>query len=551
MKNTVTCLLEPFLTQFFLLDSICRGLLDTHSLHACFKELARVFCVPLNKQTNQFLTVAEQAEYKNIVDQGAYERFCRTLEFALLSGQQADLTAVERVVLAQKREAMLIKSEIFMQNKNLTADSIADTLFTAAVNGNTDAMAILAFMEYHGICICRDTASALTRMALCAKWNHLFGNLMGLAYDTANTQRYGNTLYTILRNRRQREAFRYISAEYELEDSFERCPEAAIIEDAIGLGIIKKNTFDRHFAKAAFSDLLSAEDKEALLLCNKQGEGISLPALPFDADRSTCFVFDTKKAKKLPVERSAELNRLLCSLHPAVSNRPAMYKPLLVAGNDEFVADMYLQAVKAGFCKNKIIEVDAGLLTLNELSACKENFLLRGLAETKQSHTVFLLKNCENLNERELEELTKLLHYENRRKFRLAEPAVCADLSDVLIILFASAVNDTVKNLALSCDAVWTERISEDEKDAVIDSVFREHAKAFGIGCAKLDEQARKYLAAFRTQQIFRMLDGALKRAAFENDLLITQQTLKTVARQQNFTTERREFGYVGGMFVE
>ncbi len=551
MKDTVTYLLEPFLTQFFLLDSICRGLLNTHDLHDCFKELARVFCVPLNKQTNQYLTVAEQAEYKNIVDQGAYERFCRILEFALLSEQDADMTAVERVVLAQKREAMLIKSEIFKQNKNLTADSIADTLFTAAAIGNTDAMAILAFMEYHGICICRDTANALARMALCGKWNHLFGNLMGLAYDTANTQHYGNTLYTILRNRRQREVFRYICTEYVLDNSFERCPEAAIIEDAIGLGIIKKNTFDRQFAKAAFSELLSAEDKETLLLNNKQGEGIALPALPFDADRSTCFVFDAEKAKRLPVERGEELNRLLCSLHPAVSNRPAMYKPLLVAGNDEFVADMYLQAVKAGFCKNKIIEVDAGLLTPVDLSACKENFLLRGLAETKQSHTIFLLKNCENLNERELEELTKLLHYENRRKFRLAEPAVCADLSDVLIILFASAVNDTVKNLALSCDAVWTERISEDEKDAVIDSVFSEHAKAFGIGCAKLDEQARKYLAAFKTQQIFRMLDGALKRAAFENDLLITQQTLKTVARQQNFTTERREFGYVGGMFVE
>ncbi len=552
MKNSATYLMEPLLTQFFLIDAICRGFIDETEQREIFEELAKVFCVPMNAETEIYYAVANANQYKSIADYAAYERLCRTIEFAETSGQSVDLTPIDRVVLAQKREAMLIKSQIFKQSKNLTADIIADTLLNTAMNGNVDAMVTLSYMEYHGICICKDAKNAVKRLTLCAKWNHLFGNLMGIAYDVPNRQNYYNTLFTILRSSNQREVFKYICEATVYDKSCTKCPVARIVEKAFGLGIIARNTYDQIFAKVAFSSLISAEDKEKLLLNKKKDAIVSLSDIPFDVDRQKLLSFDSEKALRTPLNREAEMHKILCSLSPATNHRNALYQTLLVAGDDEYVADMYVEALKAGFDKrNKVIEVDAGTLSALDFAGAKENFILRGLSETKQSHTVFLVKQCEEIEENALSELIKLLDYDYRRKFKLLEPTVSLDLSDVLIVLFASQTNESVRKLAEECDVVWTARLSDAEKQTVIESTFQSRAKSFGIGCAKLEDAGKAFLAPFKTGQIIRIIDSALKKAAYEKESVITAESLKTITAQQNITAGKREFGYLGGVFYE
>jgi len=552
MKNAVGYLIEPLLTQFFLIDAICRGFIEDAERIAVFRELAKVLCVPLNEETEEYFRVANAPQYKRITDYSAYERLCRTIEFAQAAGQDVDLTAVDRVILAQKREAMLIKSDIFKQSKNLTTDIIADTLLNTAMNGNVDAMVTLAYMEYHGICICQDTENALKRMRLCAKWNHLFGNLMGIAYDAQNRADYYDTLFTILRSANQREVFRYIREFTAWDADCTKKPVARIIEKAFGLGIVKRNAYDQIFAKVAFSELISAEDKEKLLLNKKKDAIVSLSVIPFDVEREKTFVFDREKAEKTQLERNAELHAVLCGISPATNNRPQLYRTVLVAGDDDYVSQMYVDALKNGFAgENKVIEVDAGTLTMQDFAGAKENFILRGLSETKQSHTVFLVKQCDEIGERELDELIKLLDYEYRRRFKLLEPTVSLDLSDVLIVLFASQNNDKVRKLADECEVVWTARISEKEKQTVIESMFRARSRSFGIGGVRMEDGCKAYLTPFKTGQIIRLIDGALRKAAYDNETVITAESLRTISAQQNISSGKREFGYLGGAFHE
>ncbi len=552
MKNAVGYLVEPLLSQFFLIDAICRGFIGEEEKKGIFEELAKLFCVPLNSETEQYYTVANSDQYKNIVDYSSYERLCRTIEFAEASGQHVELTKIDRVILAQKRESMKVKSEIFKQSKNLTADIIVDTLLDTSMNGNVDAMVTLSYMEYHGICICKDSKNAVKRLALCAKWNSLFGNLMGIAYDSRNKEDYYNILFTILRSSNQREVFKYICEYTSFEKECTKSPVARIIEKAFGLGIIRRNVYDQIFAKVAFSSLISCEDKEKLLLSKKKDAIVSLSDIPFDVNRDKLFSFDCAKAKNIPLRREEELHKILCSISPATSNRSALYQPLLVAGDDEYIQDMYVDALKAGFAKkNKVFEVDAGTLSVQDFAGSKENFLLRGLSETKESHTVFLVKHCENIGDSEQEELQKLLDYEYRRKFKLLEPTVSLDLSDVLIVLFASEVTESVRRLAKECDVVWTRRINDDEKQTVIDSMFDLRSKSFGIRSTKMDDDCKRFLIPFKTGQIIRIIDGALKKAAYDNEKVITAESLKTITAQQNIIRSKREFGYLGGVFHE
>lgn len=549
MQHVLGYLIEPLLTQFFLIDAICQGFVDDPRREETFRELARVFGVPLNGETMAYFTAANSPQYKSITDNASYERLCRTIEFAAHSGQDAELTAMDRVILAQKREAMAIKTELFENSKNLTTDLIADTLRTTAMNGNVDAMVTLAFLEYHGLCLCQDQKSAVKRVRLCAKWNHLFGNLMGICYDKRNRATYFNTLYSVLRGFHQQEVFAYLCTAHGWKKPCEKQPVARIIERAFGLGIIRRNTYDPLFAKVAFSPLISDEDKKKLLLSKKQGAIEALSDLPFDVERDAAYRFDAAKAKAIPLHREEEMDALLCSLYPIADNRPELYRTLLVAGNDEYVAEMYAAAVKAGFSgHHKVIEVDAGNLAPQDFVGAKEHFILRGLSETGRSHTVFLVKHCEEIGDREQEELSKLLDYEYRRKFNLLEPTVSMDLSDVVIVLFASQVTLPVRRLAQECDVVRPARISEEEKRTVIDRTFRDRSRSFGMSRVKLEAEGAAYLLPFNTEQIARIIDGALKKAAVARQTVITAATLRTVSHRQNIHVSTREFGYFGGV---
>ena len=551
MRNTVQYLMEPLLTQFFLIDAICEGFLAEKQRETIFRELASVFCVPMDELALQYYETADSGVYKKIVDYAGYERLCRTIEFAQTSGQDVDLTPIDRVILAQKRESMQIKSELFQQSRNLTAEIIADTLLTTAMDGNVDAMVTLSFMEYHGICICKDAENARKRLALCAKWNHLFGNLMGIAYDEANQTGYFNTLFTILRSSHQREVFGYICQFKAYDREPVKNPVARIIEKAFALGVVKRNAYDRIFAKVAFSQLISTEDKEKLLLSKKKDAVASLSEIPFDVDRNKKLIFDPEKAGRIPLQRQAELNKLLCSLSPAVNDRAELYRTLLVVSGDDYISEMYVTALKNGFVGGDVIELDAGMLTERDFIGGKENFLLRGLSETKDSHTVFLLKNCDEMGTVELDELMKLLDHGYRRKFNLLDPAVSLDLSDVLIVLFANGSGDPVRKLSEECDVVTTSRISEAEKGTVIDATFRARSKSFGVEQARMDTDCRVYLSGLGTGQIIRLIDSALKKAAFDNQLLITAEILRTLSDQQNLGRNNRAFGYLGGAMHE
>lgn len=548
MNNAINYLIEPFLTQFFLIDAICKGFVDENERREIFNDLANVFCVPINEETNQYYKVLNSDQYKRINDYSSYERLCRTIEFAEACGQDVGLTVADRVILAQKRESMLIKSDIFKQGKNLTRDIIADTLLNTAMNGNVDAMITLAYMEYHGICVCKDQKRAIKRMALCAKWNDLFGNLMGIAYDKKNRDAYYDTLFTVLKSANQKEVFEYLCEYNSYARTCKKNPVARIIEKAFGLNIVKRNVYDQIFAKVAFSELISVEDKEKLLLNKKKDAIVSLSEIPFDVNRDGVLHFDEKKASDIVLDRQEELHDILCGLSPAFSNMPALYRTVLIVGDDDYISEMYIESLRKGFGKEgNIIDTDAGMLSMQDFASAKENFILRGLSETKQSHTVFLIKNCHEIGEKELDELIKLLDYEYRRKFKLLDPTVSLDLSDAIIVLFASENNEPVKRLAEECDVIRTMRISEREKLAVIESTFKTRSKSYGCSKVKICDDCKKYLAPFKTGQIVRLIDGALKKAAYENGKIITAEALQTISAQQNIQCNRREFGYLGG----
>lgn len=542
-------LLEPFLARFYLLESICGSFMTEQEKKAMFRELAEVFCLPDCDELRSLYEVSQQAHFSAIRDLNDYERLCRTMEFAEQSGQDMAVSSLDRMILAQKREAMTVRAELFRQEKNLTRETVSTALLDRAMNGSIHAMAILSYMEYHGICVCTDQSTAVKRLRLCARWNDLFGNLMGIAYDRERTQQYYDNLGTILRSATQKHVFDHICRFHGFAGDYEKNSIARIIERAFGLNIIKREQYDQVFARVAYSALIGIEDKEKLLL-NKQKDAIvSLSDLPFDARWTEPAVFDETCGETLPLDRKEEVGKILQNLAVARQCPAEVYLPLLIVAQDEYLTEMYSDMLKKGLSAAPVVELDAAALTAQDLTGCRENVFLRGLSETKSARTVFLLKHCEELREEQVDELVRMLSYEYRRKFKLFQPAVSLDLSGLQFVLLAGERNSQVMKLAAHCDTVWTERIRVEEKDAVVNTLFHSRSASFGHGNMTMEEGCLEYLAAYDTRQVQLIVDCALRGAIFHNRDSISLSAIKTICADQNINTPKRGFGYMGGVY--
>lgn len=541
-----TYLLEPFLAQFYLLEAICGDFMTEKEKQKLFAELSKVFCLDREPAAKEYYELSKQECFQQITDYGAYERFCRTIEFAEKSGQEITISETDRLILAQKREAMEMKTSLFRQGKNLTRETIATTLLHMAMQGNVDAMATLAYMEYHGLCVCKDRKNAMKRIRLCAKWNHLFGNLRGIVYDTENGQTYYDTLYTILQSASQKRIFAHVCQVTGHQAGGSKQPVAKILEKAFGLNLVKRNAYDHNFAKVAFSELVSAEDKEKILLHKQKDNGPLLSEIPFDAKCNKTVTFDAGCLQKAPLKRETEEKKIKQNLTVAMECPGAVYTPLMLVASDDYVTDMYAGLLKQGFAKAPVVELDASLLTTQDFSAGRENVFLRSLSETKSTRTVFFIKHCEALEDDKLQGLVKMLDYTYRSKFKLFEPTVSLDLSKLLFVLFAGQQNEAVMALSKCCDTVWTAPVSPAEKHAVIDSVFSARLAAFGCKNMTMEEGCKAFLTAYGTKQVQQIVDGALREAIFEKETAITLNTVQMVCKEQQVAT-KREFGYMGG----
>ena len=547
MNEAHGCLLQPLLCKFYLISSVCENYMGKAELRDVFGELSRVFFVDDSSDLQGYLEASTNELFSAISDFQSYERFCRTLEFAENSGQSMGMTTQDRVILAQKREAMMTRSALFGQCKNLTKENVSAMLQRAANIGSVEAMSLLGYLEYHGICMPQDRKNAIKNIRRSAKWNDLFSNLMGLLYDPENISEYVNRLRTIMSFPSLGLAFDEIIKRIGYTDTVSVDRVAKLVHNACGRGLIKRDVYDRAFSKVAFSDVVSIEDKEKLL-CSNQKEAIaSLNDIPFDMKHNE-KVSNGHEKSELALIRESEIRMIRQNLAVASECPREVYRPLLIISSDEYIVNMYRDMLYGQIGEKRIVEIDAGTLCAQDISPTRENVILRGLCETKDADTVFFIKNCDEMGDDVLEGVCRMLEYDYRKKYRLFSPSVSLDLSDIGFVLFATEQNIPTKALSVLCDTVRAKKISIEEKEIVINSVFEKRKAAFAYQKLEMEQECLEYLRSFTTSQIQEMIDAALRSAVFDKKCRIGVADIKSACEENNITSARRGFGYTGGV---
>lgn len=544
MKKAVGYLTEVFLKYFFLLESVCSDYLSRKEKWDAYKKLADIFCIEMDDTVKDYFEESEKKHFLEIKDVASYERLCRIIEFAEKSGQDVEMTEEDYLILSQKRAAVNAKADIFKHAKNLTKETISSTLQSTAMNGNIDAMALLAFMEYNGICITKDAYHALKRIRLCAKWSHTFGNLMGIAYDTTNEQYYYDVLFTVFRNENQKEIFKYICAVKQYQGTAEKDSVARIIEKAFGLDIIKRSTYDHAFSRIAFSELISPEDKEKILLSKQKDILSAFADIPFDAKKEPRISFDAECTKTVTVKRTNELSGILKNMTVTVRCPAKVYKPLYIISADDYLTEMYSDMLKSGIGKEQCVEIDASTLTTRDFLPDRDNLFLRALSGTKTTQTVFFFKNCSELEQPVMNELLKMTDYTYRNSFKLSYPAVTMNLSEIKFVFFSEK---PIKELVEICDTMHSGKISQAEKKTVAETVFTERASEYGLKKLSMEESCYEYLAGFDVERLSGVIDEVIRESIFRGTDIVTAEWLKAFCSEQSSAKKEREFGFMGG----
>lgn len=539
-------LLEPFLAHYFLIDAVCRPYMSEEGRREVYYELARLFCLE-REDVEEVYAVSNEPHFHAITDLVSYGRLCRTVEFAADRGEDPELTPTDTLILSCKRQAMTVKANLFKQERNMTREAIADTLLTTAVQGSVDAMELLSFLEYHGICVPADRHNAIKRLRLCARWNSLFGNLMGIAYDPERLGHYLSILGTISRTEGQKGAYERICQRSGRTTTFTRDPVARIIERAFGLGIIKRKLYDQFFARIAFSELISSEDKAKLLLNNNPDVIRQYAELPFDAKTGIRAELNTSAPDKMPIRRENEIDRILRSLAVAQTCPASVYKPLMIVSDDAFVGNVYENMLLTLTAGQPTFILDGGTLTERDFDGSRDNVLLRGISETGRVDTYFIIKDCDELEGRTADELIKVLDNNYRGKLKLFNPPVSLDLSEAKLVLLASGRTREVGKLAEFCDTVYVDRVQIGERPAAVEHLFRLGTEAFGLEGMTLTDGARQSLTALSTDRLASVIDALLRRAVYSGEHTVTSEDVRAVCDDEGFTPARRGFGYTGG----
>lgn len=543
-------LLEQFLAKYYLFEGVCGDFVTDGEKKQVFYHMAKIFCLEDTEQLAKYFEDSSLEHFAKVKDLASYERLCRTIEFAKLSGQEIKLSDRDRTILAKKREAMTVKNSVFKLPEGLTKDGVCTSLLNTAHNGSIDAMMLLSYLEYCGICVSSDERTAIKRIRLCAKWNDLFGNLMGLAVDAERRSAYADTLYTVLTSSNHKQVFDYICQSIGADVIASERPIARIIEKAFGFGIVKRNFYDESFAKIAFCQIISDKDKEKLLLNRQKDAIVSLGDIPFDAKYPAKLCFDKTCRERVEFVREDELKGILTSVGTAINCSADVYTPLMIEAPDEYVAKMYVDMLKNGFKGSFVKELDAASLCEMDLAPTRENVILRTMCETGSARTVFIIRHCEKLDERSVKLFTRLLDPVERRSWRMASPQISLDLSGLMFILVKSTAQCFASELASKCDLVRVGQISAEEKRLAIRNMFGKRAASFGRGDLVLDEECGQFLATFDTLNAQKIIDGAIKTAIYDDSQSITLTAVKEVCKQQNIDTVKKGFGFSGGGII-
>lgn len=477
----LTTLQERCLASFFKIELLVGDFVGNEEISRLFSSLCDVFLVN-EEDREELFSLTRLDEVSAIKCESDYNLHKRIQEFLRLS--HGERPSIETIVANIKGRAITaLKESGYNAILDATKPATYSFLTNASQCGIIEAMRSLGIMQVLGLFTGEDKASGLRLLNRCAKWNDPDAILAMLAYDEGSRAQNISRLYSvsngtpfeaILDTAREKYGFTRVAPSNEAE----------LIEQAIGLNIVKPQIYSPQVARIAYSEILDEGDKTRLVLNNKNivGEVNDLPL----ALKKVPLVLNSDTLGGL-LDRESEKNSVIQSI--LYASETNTLSPCIVT-NDDFVALDYMETIAAAFPDANIIDIDARALGRSDFNLDKNHVLVRDIDESKRNLVLIVLRGVADFAVVEL--LSRFLKDTARDDFRLVMPGITLNLESVLpICICDTACLKYIKHL---CDCIEASPIEEGEFDSLIDKLLLRKSIEYGISELSIEKDAKDAL---------------------------------------------------------
>lgn len=499
LTRTPEYLKSVFLRQFNLFDALFGEHIESEMYFGCYCDYAAICGVSDGEWLDSVYDSLRSELISGASTLAEFNILARATEFFPDRFPEG-----VREILTYRKGAMHKKHEILGSRDGQTVEETVAALEYAAGAGDTDCMALLAFMTHRGYLVKKDTERAHGMLCEVAFWNHTFSLLMCLGYCKGE-RIFQSILKTVLLGTSQHEAWDYVADYHSLSDvNTDGVAEA--LEKRFALKLSERDKVNGDMLKVVKSTVITENSK--IKLISTLAREIKVDYLPIDIGRRKALKIPTDIVFGRLLEREDELRAILSGLSLFKLRQSLEYRPLLLVCDDGYVLDSYKEALAASFEGCSVIRVDLAGCSDIRFTPTRENPIVNEMNRQGCADAVVLLENCDALDDRQQRELAKFLRINSRKGECMTVGTISLNLTGILPILTASS--KVSAELGDECDAVKLAGVKTDEKKNVIRMMVKEKGELFGLSHSALDSAALDILSRYALDEASSLIDKAL-----------------------------------------
>ncbi len=504
-----------------------------------FFAYAKIFLLP-QKETERLFALSQTQEVLQIQSEREYHQYLRMKQYLAMNARPTfeDPEIDEIIDLKGTAFTLAINFQLMVNAKDVRA-VVCENLTIAAENGLVLALNALGVLQSEGIVFHKDEENGRKKILCAAEWNSEEGLLAALYYDPAHREKYLECLQGCLVRIGHPELFERVQAMYGPYVKGQH-GEYRLLEKAFRQGIIKREVYNKSYARLAYSEILGERDKETLLLTPNKELFAEASSLPLKLGHDTAE-FHAKALDGVRPDHPEEKNKVICALGNIDLRMMATYRPLCFVSDSKYMLDYYAALLSRCFEMSHMERIEICDLADYDFEPTKNNIFVRSCDE--DSFNLYFLTFRGRISDRAFDMAKNFLQSAKRGKYRLNRPSVALDLSSVLPVCFCDREN--AKKLKPYCDMISIVELTAKEKQLFTQRAMQEKGSIYGVKKLTIQDGLAEKLSVYGMDEIDRAIDTAVREHRTET-LVLTESLMRPYIG--NIGTMKQAYGFGGSI---
>ena len=500
--------IELALHEYFVFEAVLGEYCEKERI---FPLLGKMFCLT-DEEIERFLARITSPAVSDVRSVADYNRTKRVNQYLDVIEVENELDEEEIYLISLKGNALAQMDKLKMVAERSTAAyAIYGRLIEMASAGALVALRILGILRCTGIGMAQDLESGRKTLEHAAQWGDVVSAIALCEYGDGAREKYASIVLACLKN---------TPCEYLRDKIFPGvAPDVApdenvrLLKKGIGANRVNKTFFDPVAARVVFSEVIDDEAKEALIFSANRMSMSDACELPLSLSYAAPLEPDREIFAARTFGREEEVAHAMRNVANADLRATEAYAPLCFVSDSRATREYYFAALREAFKDANVAKVRSPLPP-NALTPNKNHIFLRNLVEKKANVLVFFFED--SMDRQTVEIFENFLNGEERRRFRVYDPALSLDLGSVLPICICD--KNYQRSLARITDQIVIAPPEAAEKALVIDRVYDRYCELYGLRKGTIAEDVAKELATMD----FDNVDSTLKKLLLDHRAAIS-----------------------------